>query len=328
MPSACWNRVRVQIEHARRGRRRGEHARRALRMKAAEEEAHGGRIADARPDFVAGRHGGDELAALRAAPPPPRRRAPPVSRASPCGGSTPCGCRRARRRARPCRSRARRATRTSCRPCRSGWPRDRAPSPSASSRHLARPRQRRAEQAAAEAVEHAELDALDHLARNVLEAQGGGERREIARGVFVQRGLGGAHVRCVVLTFAPDRTGCRGRTRCSITPDGSVQRPYRAARGTAAAPAELQPAPCMPARRECIGTHGTAHASIHESDTHSQSRRRRRQAGDRRTDRGAPQGGRATRFATSPRRRRAGTRRSRSRPMSSSWPPATAPSAR
>ena len=91
-------------------------------------------------------------------------------------------------------------------------------------RHLARPGQRRAEQAAAEAVEHAELDALDHVARNVVEAQRGGERRQIARGVLVQRRLGGAHARLVFCSsdrivtcgYGPPRL-----PRMYCTPDGS-----------------------------------------------------------------------------------------------------------
>ena len=51
------------------------------------------------------------------------------------------------------------------------------------------PRQGRSEQAAAYAVQRAQLDALDRLARYVLIAQSGGKLREIARRIFKQRGL-------------------------------------------------------------------------------------------------------------------------------------------
>src|SRR6266513_528724 len=57
----------IQIEHSAGCRGGHEYSRGALRMKAAKEEAHGRRIADACSDLVAGDHGGDHVLAARLA---------------------------------------------------------------------------------------------------------------------------------------------------------------------------------------------------------------------------------------------------------------------
>jgi hypothetical protein len=193
-PERVLGSLRVETDRASRGRSRDESARRALRVEAPKEKAHRRGTPHAMADLVARHHCCYELASGRPAPLLRERK-------------------RDRRRDRACvddrflvdvvelesvtrgavhERRERNRAFTAHADVRSGRSRALA---IGEVRDFARPRQRRAEKTAADAVEHGELDALDHRRRQVLVTQVRAEAREISSRVLEQRSLVATHDR-------------------------------------------------------------------------------------------------------------------------------------
>jgi len=181
-PECVLETRRVQRQHTRCRRRRGEGAGCALRMKAAKEEAHRSRVTHARADFVTRYHRGDHVANAGAA------------RLRECEGD--------RRRERThvndgflvnvvqLEGMAARSIHECCERhrCLVAHADEGGCGPRAFRQgeigELLRPRQRCTEKRAADAVEYAQLDAFDHVLRQVFVRKRRSEAGEIARGVL------------------------------------------------------------------------------------------------------------------------------------------------
>jgi hypothetical protein len=190
--------VRIEPQHARGRRTGGEGAGRALRMPAAEEEAHGPRHADARPHLVAGDQRRDHIAARASAFGLGTRERDGHSQGARMKQRSlvhvvafeRVGCRAVGER------------RLRCRGAEAGAEYGRAGSPAFFADHLdqaARPRQRRAVKRTADRIEREQLRMRDDFLRQIAELEAGDEFGQGARGAarndgeFLVIGLSGIH---------------------------------------------------------------------------------------------------------------------------------------